>query len=621
VILLFVLCVGAVEGLPERPNSGSSQYVNQAEWNGGRIYTISPPNIFRHNIGLLDLMVTNVAVFGNPGWIDQHGAGWRGGEYLYGAGIWIGAIASDDLPHVSTGLFEVELRPSLEPVDTIYESYEGIPGGNRLGFSDDADDDGDGLIDEDFHNGKDDDLDGAIDEDFGAISEQMFSCEYWDYTPEAIDSYPDHCPLNVRVRQKSLAWSIDGLDEFVGVELEVINDGAETLRDVYLGMFMDADAGPRDHPGYYADDGGFVYLEDEILIDPTIDDCNEIPVRMEMAYVYDVPDGVNGASGGDVEGFFGLLYLGSTRDLTGRAAPPEESLHTAMIFNPDPVNDAERYEDLRSGTISDQPTPTPGDYRALVSVGPFPEFGPGESIRLHFAFVVGEGYYDTDTNTPYPDLGPDGEPSEHSLLANARRARLVYEGRWKDIDGLPETGIDGNETCIVTEPGEPFVWIDPCGVSADRTFNGAICEDPYSWVDGDCNPCTPNPFHEGCAGGGCEQLIHWYTPPAERPTSHMVATPDSPPPLLELRTMQSPSPPPMRFQVVPSQPLRCAVAVFDVTGRLVRDLGESRLPASVSEWVWDGRDQNGSAAPTGIYFVRVEGGHRPTSRQFVLVRR
>ena len=35
-----------------------------AMWDGDRIYAISEPNLFRHNIGLLDLMVTNLAVFG-----------------------------------------------------------------------------------------------------------------------------------------------------------------------------------------------------------------------------------------------------------------------------------------------------------------------------------------------------------------------------------------------------------------------------------------------------------------------------------------------------------------------------------------------------------------------------
>ena len=49
---------------------------------------------------------------------------------------------------------------------------EGTPGGQR-GFSAGADDDGDGLVDEDRKDGRDNDGDGSVDEDFAAISDDM----------------------------------------------------------------------------------------------------------------------------------------------------------------------------------------------------------------------------------------------------------------------------------------------------------------------------------------------------------------------------------------------------------------------------------------------------------------
>ena len=181
--------------------------------------------------------------------LTQYGAGWRGGEYLYAASLWVGAIAPDNLPYVSTGAYDTELRPSLDPVDTIYPAYEGINHGNRPGFSTRPDDDGDGEVDEDPLNGKDDDGDGRIDEDYAAISQQMFSCEYWDYTEEAINTYPEHRPLNLRVHQESYAWSTEGSNEFVGFDFKIFNDGFEVLRSVYLGFFVDSDVGPKDRPG------------------------------------------------------------------------------------------------------------------------------------------------------------------------------------------------------------------------------------------------------------------------------------------------------------------------------------------------------------------------------------
>jgi hypothetical protein len=61
----------------------------------------------------------------------------------------------DDDPDPFTGLFS-----------------EGAPGGRR-GFARDADDDGDGVVDEDPANGRDDDGDGLVDEDFAAVSDVM----------------------------------------------------------------------------------------------------------------------------------------------------------------------------------------------------------------------------------------------------------------------------------------------------------------------------------------------------------------------------------------------------------------------------------------------------------------
>lgn len=51
-------------------------------------------------------------------------------------------------------------------------SREGMPGGQR-GFSAQADDDADGLVDEDRLDGRDNDGDGLIDEDYAAISDAM----------------------------------------------------------------------------------------------------------------------------------------------------------------------------------------------------------------------------------------------------------------------------------------------------------------------------------------------------------------------------------------------------------------------------------------------------------------
>ncbi len=87
-------------------------------------------------------------------------------------------IAVADLPALLTGQLNtpgevprLRGRP-VEITSWLGQSFEGAVGGLR-GFSSRADDDGDGLVDEDPLDGQDNDGDGRWDEDFGAISDAM----------------------------------------------------------------------------------------------------------------------------------------------------------------------------------------------------------------------------------------------------------------------------------------------------------------------------------------------------------------------------------------------------------------------------------------------------------------
>ena len=62
------------------------------------------------------------------------------------------------------------------------------------------------------------------------------------------------------------------------------------------------------------------------------------------------------------------------------------------------------------------------------------------------------------------------------------------------------------------------------------------------------------------------------------------------------------------------------VEVFDVTGRLARVIdGHAASPGGV-EVVWDGRDDRGHEAASGIYFLRARSGDRMEVKQALLVR-
>jgi flagellar hook assembly protein FlgD len=46
------------------------------------------------------------------------------------------------------------------------------------------------------------------------------------------------------------------------------------------------------------------------------------------------------------------------------------------------------------------------------------------------------------------------------------------------------------------------------------------------------------------------------------------------------------------------------VAVYDVSGRMVRQLESGYVTAGIHDLKWDGLDEKGTAVSAGIYFVR-----------------
>ncbi len=458
------------------------------------LYALRPPYSFAHNAGLLTLQITNVGIIGNP-FIDDFSAGWRGGEYLYFSGLWIGAIGSDSEPHVSTAS-PLELRPELLATWTVYESFEGLRGGNRLGGADpDAvDDDKDGFDDEDFQNGLDDDGDGRIDEDYAAIGQQMFSCMYKDDTPEALAQVSDHVPLNILVRQRSFQWATAGINEFVGFEFEIVNTGDQRLREMYLGFFSDSDAGPKTADKYWSDDlVGWAHIDTTVTDPQLAGPCATFDLAMDTAFMWDAPDNGTTISGGDVPGVFGSLFLGHTTDDTGVRAPQNVGLTTVGWFsssgaNSDPQNDDERYALIAAGTKPQRNATKPDDYRYVIAAGPFAQLNPGESLVFQTAYVIGDG--------------ADG------YRANAVNAQRVFDGKYINADQNTATGVDGRERCLmVLEQGDEIVWDDPCDTLETKVYFRDVGN--CHWVDADCNSCTGDL--------GAEALIQWVGTTAPPP--------------------------------------------------------------------------------------------------------
>jgi len=467
-----------------------------------------------HNIGKLQMNVTNWGFLGSlpkskyP-MSESPSAQWpvgSGVEYMYAAGIWVGAIMNG-IPSVSTGYPETEFYPGNTSIDVIYRTFDGDRNGIRYPGA--ADDDQDGMVDEDWLNGRDDDGDGRIDEDFAAISQQMFSCWYIDNQAVSSTVYPEHIPLNVRVRQETYQWGDDNFDDFVGASYYVTNLGNEFLTGVYIGIYADLDAGPRVFGSYHLDDriefweGAGCGLRGEA----------EVPVRLKIGYVFDA-DGDRGKT----PGYFGIVLLGHTTDLF----TPSSTIYLRAVrifrglqsyaHGGEPTNDFERYDALSTRRV-DRDMGQPNDYKILLSIGPFGFLPPGGTIVLDAAFVCGEGL--------------------EEMLQNAANAVIVHEGFWFDKDNDPSTGVYGRETPI---PGPLTGW-DPnrCDnvmqrIKIDKgevVWSNIDCADElWRWNSRECSSENLSYEYILTGIGGRETQIPWITDLAPPPPNMRIVSGD-----------------------------------------------------------------------------------------------
>jgi flagellar hook assembly protein FlgD len=74
---------------------------------------------------------------------------------------------------------------------------------------------------------------------------------------------------------------------------------------------------------------------------------------------------------------------------------------------------------------------------------------------------------------------------------------------------------------------------------------------------------------------------------------------------------------------ITGNPNQVSLKVYDVSGRLVRVLVNSptsNLEPGTYQLLWDGRDDQGKALPSGVYFLRLETDASRLTRKAVLTR-
>lgn len=473
------------------------------------------------NAGLIGNAYTNLSTDPSGQW-----PGASGTEYLNFISLAVGAVntATIDPTALRRVSQSTEWRPpTADPVDRIYQSFEGAKGGARL-VNDDGDLDaaGEPRIDEEFVNGRDDDGDGLIDEDFAAVGQQEFTCEMRDDTPAALAdvSNEKHVPLGLECRQSAWAYSIPGFQDFDAIEYTIFNRSGHLLDSLYVGFFVDMDAGPATLANYYVDDRdaptfpGGLYRQALDATDPLRrSGCSARTISVHGFSVVD-DDG----DGGQTPGVGSVLLFGETIDPLGLKAPARVGFRSFRSFvrgtpyssRGAPSVDHERYElmtsgegvDPASGLVQANEGLQVGDYAAWASVGPFLAVPDGGSVSVTIGFSVGAGSYTAIHDYPTDYLRfQNGLLSQTTMferypaLATAYAAQLTYEGIYE----RPKPGYEklvpncpGCETGLKLPAGSPLVLVTESCPPAEPVQK-VVTDAAYTWFNFDCDFCTGVP--------------------------------------------------------------------------------------------------------------------------------
>ena len=482
--------------------------------------------------------------------------GASGVEYMSTIRLAVGAVnpQATDPNAVRRVSYLFEWRPpTLDKVDKIYKSYDGIIHGNRF-TNDDKDFDNRNVprIDEDFLDGRDNDLDGDIDEDFAALGQAEYTCVMRDDTREAINSNfnEKHVPLGLEVRQAAWAYSIPGFSDFDVIEYTIYNRSGHSLDSLCVGWLVDLDAGPVSKSDFFRDDfdlpgypsGEFLQLtslNDKRLQDSTMrgdDPTNPRDVSADSALCPRYTLRVNGFSiaddNGDEEQTKGVptfLLINCTVDPLGINGPSRVQFNmfrsflfqTPYIQGGRPLVDQERFESMsgtkpngineETGFIDVEPGDQKGDYGQWCSVGPYRNVVDGASVQATVAFAVrpgpglaSENYqnalnYKSDYDLYKAGIVPWSTMKDnYPALENSLAIQVAYEGIYGDMNSSMSSSNPRDWPFETNGHGRETPRIAPPGSGGipvdpdcrDLPNHADVTETAYDWFDYDCDYCT-----------------------------------------------------------------------------------------------------------------------------------
>jgi hypothetical protein len=267
----------------------------------------------------------------------------------------------------------------------------------------------------------------------GTVSDENFHTVYVDSLPVVKQAGSErHTPMNIRIVQNTYGWGFDPVDDFVIVELNIVNVGEVALQDLWLGIYSELVTNNRN---FYPDwPPGGRWFDFQF---PEWDGEQRL-----LANHHD-----RGPQQGATE-YGGIKILG-----TGGSGPfgrGPDSISTKQIslsawsWTPSQFlvwKDDSLYVRMNTGiTEFPEGIPDPGNTEVnpvtVLSVGPFTLLAPGDTVQAVFAFLAGDDVPDLEKNAFWAQKAYDDKyalpspPSSPILHAYPRHREVVL--RWSE---------------------------------------------------------------------------------------------------------------------------------------------------------------------------------------------
>jgi hypothetical protein len=372
---------------------------------------------------LLGLAITNYGFFGNnfnsrsPSFEYPLGSGT---EHMSRAGLWVGAVALDgqgSFTGVSAAIVD-NVQGSSGAAET-----EFTPAGNAIRQRS-------RISNNRFFSPL-------------AVSDQDFDSEYSD-VPErapAGNQRERHRPLDILVRQQTLGFSLRAAQDFVVVRFTIINRGAP-LRDAFVGLYAQLVSGDKNAysswPPSSTSGPGSWYYKTYAEFDSTRRlykerYCQQLPYPGSCNFAFAPP--------------WAAVKLLRT---SPGAVDQKRMSFNWWTFSPGDTSrdeDVERYVILSNGRTMDPRDCIPGGQNCspimVLSIGPWAQIDPGDSVTVDFAFVGGSDEPALLANADFAQFAADIDyrlpappPSPRVHVETARNRVDIY---WDDS---PESEVD-----------------------------------------------------------------------------------------------------------------------------------------------------------------------------------